>query len=104
MEFNIKNKSQQFSVECKWRTDFYKQGIEFAKPDQFKRYQKFENDRKMPVFIAIGVGGSGKNPDKLFIVPLNKFDDNFKSIEKLHKYDKKVNSNFYFDCETKQLR
>lgn len=104
LEFKLKQKSSQFSVECKWRKNLYKNGVEFAKREQFERYKDFQSDKKIPVFIAIGIGGKGLSPEQLFIVPLAEIDSNFIHINKLKNYEKKIDSNFFFDIETNELK
>lgn len=103
LEFKLKNETQEFSVECKWRSNFYMNGIEFSTVKQFKRYQEFERKRKIPVFIAIGLAGKGHSPEHLYILPLKSINSNFISSEKLKYYEKKVGSNFFFNLETKEL-
>lgn len=104
LEFNLNHKSSQLSVECKWRNNLYKNGVEFAKQEQFERYKRFQNNMKIPVFIAIGIGGKGRSPEKLFIVPLAEIDSNYIHINKLKNYEKKIHTNFYFDVEKNELK
>lgn len=52
LEFRIKQKISKLSVECKWRKSLYKGGVELAKKDQFERYKTFQEEMKIPVFIA----------------------------------------------------
>lgn len=104
LEFKLRQVSSQLSVECKWRKNLYKNGVEFAKQEQFERYKNFQSEMKIPVFIAIGIGGKGLSPEQLFIVPLAEIDSNFISINKLKNYDKKVNTNFLFDIEKNVLK
>jgi len=104
LEFKLKQKSTQLSVECKWRKNFYKNGVEFAKQEQFERYKNFQKNMDIPVFIAIGVGGKGLSPEQLFIVPLSEINSNFIHVNKLKNYEKKIDSNFFFDIETNELR
>lgn len=104
LEFKLRQKSSQLSVECKWRKNLYKNGVEFAKQEQFERYKNFQLDMEIPVFIAIGIGGKGQSPEQLFIVPISEIDSNFIHINKLKNYEKKINSNFFFDIETKELK
>ena len=104
LEFNLKQKTTKFSVECKWRQKLYKNGIEFAKKKQFERYKDFEKKQNHPVFIAIGIGGKAILPAQLYVVPLQEIDNNFIHIKELKKYEKKVNSDFFFDIETKELK
>lgn len=104
LEFKFKQEITEFSVECKWRHNLYKGGVELAKKEQLNRYKNFENNKKIPVFIAIGIGGKGKSPKQLFVVPLKKIDNNFIHIKELNKYEKKVGSEFFFDINTKELK
>lgn len=104
LEFRFKQKITKFSVECKWRQNLYKNGVEFAKKKQFDRYKNFEKKQNFPVFIAIGIGGEAILPEQLYIVPLQEINNNFIHIKELKKYEKKVNSNFFFDIETKELK
>ena len=104
LEFRLKQKTTKFSVECKWRQKLYKNGIEFAKRKQFERYKDFEKKQNYPVFIAIGIGGKAISPEQLYVVPLQKIDNNFIHIKELKKYEKKVNSDFFFDIKTKELK
>ena len=75
-----------------------------ATKKQFDRYKNFEKEQKYPVFIVIGIGGKAISPEQLYVVPLQEIDNNFILIRELKKYEKKVNGNFYFDIETKQLK
>lgn len=104
LEFKLNQKSSQLSVECKWRKNLYKNGVEFAKQEQFERYRNFQMEMEFPVFIAIGIGGKGQSPEHLYIVPLSEIDSNYIHINKLKNYEKKLNSNFFFDIETKELK
>jgi len=104
LEFNLKDESALFSVECKWRSLYYKKGIEFCSIDQLQRYKEYELEHKIPVFIAIGVGGKGTCPEDLFIVPVSKIRSNFLPIEKLREFEKDVKSNFFFSPKALELR
>ena len=47
---------EQFAVECKFRTTLNKRNqLEWSYPAQLKRYQEFAYQRKIPVFIIIGL-------------------------------------------------
>jgi len=60
---------KKFYVEAKYRSSFVGDKLEWAKDYQLKRYR--EIDRDTPVFIAIGLGGEPKHPDKLFLIPVS---------------------------------
>ena len=55
---------EKFAVECKFRTQLNRQGqLEWSYPTQLKRYQEFAYQRKIPVFIVVGLEIEVKNDD-----------------------------------------
>lgn len=105
LRFKLRNIERDFAIECKYRSNYYKNGIEWAKQNQLNNYRKFEQDYNIPVFIAVGVGGNADNPEHLFIIPLNKIEDTFLDKRFLQKY-KKINfqtNNFYFNSRNNKL-
>lgn len=104
LEFKLREKRSELSVECKWRKSYYKNGVEFAKKEQVERYKEFQKERNIPVFIAIGIGGKGTEPEQLYIIPLKEIENNFLSMNELKKYEKKIDMNFFFDSETNELK
>jgi uncharacterized RDD family membrane protein YckC/uncharacterized protein YutD len=69
---------ERFAVECKWRSSsFYsalknEKVIQVAQESQLSRYQKFSENKGIPVFIVLGVGGTPDNPLEVYCIPLNK--------------------------------
>ena len=64
--------SHCFAVECKWR-ERLTMNIEkdlFA-ADKLAIYQQFANERRIPVFVVLGVGGEPCQPELLYVIPLN---------------------------------
>lgn len=104
VEFNLKGKSDSFAVECKWRKELFKNGIEFTYPDQLERYRAFEREKKVPVFVAIGQGGLSSDPEHLYIVPLKKIKSTNLPLDFLSRYEKDKAKNFYFVPERGELR
>lgn len=104
LEFRLKGKTSEFAVECKWRSDFKRGGIEFATIDQYNRYIEFGRNRNVPVFIVIGVGGQPDNPRYFYVVPLSELKSNYIDSATLKKYGKWLDTNFFFDMETGVLR
>lgn len=103
IEFSYKKEVSTFSVECKWRKILNKGGIEFAKTDQLERYRAFEKKRRIPVFMAIGIGGESKAPEKLYIVPLQKVISNFINEDQLIQFEKDVKKNVFYDYKKRIL-
>ncbi len=104
MEFKLKGESALFAVECKWRKNERKNGFDFATEAQLERYRKFEAERGVPVFVAIGMGGDGGNPEQLFIIPLKRLKYNHITIDYLKKFEKQIDKKFFFDKEQGILR
>ena len=66
--FRDKETNKEFWVEAKYRENTYKGKIEWCKPFQLKRYQKL--GKKVNVIIAIGYSGRPRNPEKIYLIPL----------------------------------
>ncbi len=70
-----KKTEKRFAIECKFRTRAWTQdgvtGILWPK-EYGERYGKYGKENNIPVYIAFGLGGNPKNPNELFIVPLEK--------------------------------
>jgi len=92
-----------FAVECKWKTEFKKGKIGWAREYQIAKYLDFERKRAMPVFVAIGIGGTPSKPEKLFVTPLvNLKDYPIVCEDQLLEYKRKPTQRFFFD--TVQLK
>ncbi|MFV0365971.1 MAG: hypothetical protein ACK5JS_05625, partial [Mangrovibacterium sp.] len=79
-------------------------GVEFATKEQLKRYNDYRKSKQVPVFVAIGLGGTGEAPEQLFIVPLDELKDNFIHIDQLEVYRKQLDKNFFFNAEKRELK
>src|SRR5690606_25966234 len=72
LEFVYLGKWQQrFAIECKWREKFVDGKIEWANQKKISNYVAYEFQNCIPVFVAIGIGGSPDCPEKLFVTPLS---------------------------------
>jgi hypothetical protein len=92
-----------FAVECKWRRRFNNGSIDWATWDQISRYEEFQRKRAMPVFIAIGIGGTPSDPNRLFVTPLCNLTQHTHVYEhQLIQYNRKPAQKFFYD--TIQLR
>ncbi|MDI9868590.1 hypothetical protein [Flectobacillus roseus] len=106
LEFNFRDVTQTFAVECKYRSDYYRDGIEWCKPYQLENYRHYAQRFRMPVFVVIGVGYSPYEPDELYVIPLKALHQTFVSRSFLKHYQKYnfQESNFYFDPQSLSLR
>lgn len=99
MEYSKNGKKQIFAIECKWRKNKQNDGFEFAKEAQMERYRKFEKEKNIPVFVAIGMGGEGNNPEHLYIIPLKRLKYNFITLNYLEKFERNKNNEFSINSE-----
>lgn len=94
-----------FAVECKWRSHFVNGSIEWAKPEQIQIYNDFAKERKMPVFVVIGIAGKPSKPNAVYSVPLKDMQKPNVTEEELAKYKKEdVDKYFFYDLKTQQLK
>ena len=106
--FNLRSKQTNikhcFALECKWRNDFFRNGIEWARPYQIKNYREFATSHDLTVFVILGVGGSPLKPEYVFIIPLNQINSHFLSSSFLEKYCIKESfSEFFYDHKNRNL-
>lgn len=105
--FDFKSKSikQSFAIECKWRQNFYHNGIEWAKDYQVKNYQDYATKLNIPVFVVIGLGGTPDKPQEVFIVPLAKMNSSTITKTELTNYKKEnPETAFFWDYEKNVLQ
>ncbi len=92
------SRKYKFAVECKWREKFIDGKITWATERQICTYQIFESQCRMPVFIAIGVGGEASAPEKLFVTPLRNLERYTEVYEEnLIPYKRKPTNEFDLD-------
>ena len=102
-EFKLKEETKSFAVECKWRKNLFKNGIEFAKPDQLERYRKYEREKHISVYIAIGINGKASEPNNLYIIPLKNIKNTFVHANELKLYEKDRADHFFYNLKTEML-
>lgn len=98
--FRHKTTGQRFAVECKYRSKFFKGGIEWQKGQQGERYRVYGETHNIPVFVAIGIGGNPDNPARLFFCPLEKLGDvnhGFITENDLIKFERDPKKSFSID-------
>ena len=103
MELKIGSTTNQFSVECKWRKQAFQGKIEFSYKEQFARYKKYAKEKDIPVFIALGLGGTPSAPEKLYIIPLQEINTWELKISDLKAYKITTGKDFYYNTKTKTL-
>jgi hypothetical protein len=106
LRFKMKDIEKDFAVECKYRSDYYKNGVEWCSEQQLQNYKNFAIDKEIKVFVAIGMGGVATAPEELFIIPLTDLTSNFINKSFLGKYrkDNIKDSNLFYDYQSGRLK
>jgi len=74
---------QCVAIECKWRKALnHIAMMELFSPEQLTSYQEFAQERNLPVFIVLGIGGTPCEPDDTYIIPLEKASFEFTPSKK----------------------
>ncbi|MBQ7424107.1 MAG: hypothetical protein IJ549_03720 [Prevotella sp.] len=70
-DFVFDYQGKGFAVECKWREKLSSNLEKDLFPaDKIAIYQQFSNERNIPVYIVLGVGGEPSSPELLYNIPL----------------------------------
>lgn len=101
--FEVVNSKTPFAIECKWRSVFINEKIEWAKSYQFDNYRNYQKQKNIKVFVIIGVGGEPENPESIYVVPLSKINSIFLFKKELEKYRRTSDNNFYLNVEQMEL-
>lgn len=80
-DFVFEYDGKPFSVECKWRSHLPKDiEIELLPTERMASFQQFSTERRMPIYLLLGIGGLPNDPDYLYFTCLDKEV----SMESLH--------------------
>ena len=106
LRFKMKDIEKDFSVECKYKSNYYKSGVEWCSNQQLQNYKTFATDNGIAVFVAIGIGGVATAADDLFIIPLAEISDIFltKSFLRKYKKNKFKETNMFYDYKVGRLK
>lgn len=85
-DLRFRKEGKPFAIECKWRRDFFKDRIDWAGDFQIRNYNDFQREQKMPVFVALGVGGTPEAPENLYLVPLSRLKYSFATRDYLQPF------------------
>lgn len=82
-----KNKPwQTLAIECKWHEKITGKRVDVARKDQLVNYRQFQESKKIPVYIAIGIGNNGMFPEDIYIIPLDKVCTRYIDLEIVKDY------------------
>jgi hypothetical protein len=97
-EYKHKDFERVFAVECKYKSRAFP-SIHIM--DEYK-YQNYKNyHAKMPVYVALGIGGEPSNPEELYLIPFQYVRTDM-SYRELSKYKKRKHS-FWYEMDYDRL-
>lgn len=76
-DLRMSYKGKPFAVECKWRAKAIDGSIVWAKDYQIKTYRRYAFEQNVPVYVAIGIGGTANSPNNFYLVPLYRLTKEF---------------------------
>lgn len=100
-DFQLREFRRQFAVECKYRSN-PKNPVSVARPEQLTRYKAFSIDRKMQVYIALGIGGTPHNPKELYLVPLDDCKSEM-TYEELRNFSRSTKDIWFYKTDLDRL-
>jgi hypothetical protein len=103
LEFKLGNQIERFAVECKWRSTHLQGKVMFSSKKQVERYQNFGIQENLPVFIALGYGGTAAYPAELYVIPIEVAAEGILTFKELQPYRKDPNKRFFYDLRKKIL-
>lgn len=63
----------RFAIECKWRSKYYRHDeLHWGEWKHLHRYRKYAAENDVPVYLLIGIGGTGGEPGEVYLVPLER--------------------------------
>ena len=86
-----------FSVECKFRSKLYKNGLNWSNWSQLRRYKLYSSDNEIPLFVVIGLGGSPQYPDRMFCIPIDEIEYPSLYPSVFEKYERDPEKMFFCD-------
>ena len=86
----------KFAIECKWRRYYVENGIQWANDYQLRNYRKFQVQRKIHVYLIIGVGGNPSTPTDVYIIPLDCIKNTFLSRDQMEKFKRDIPEKRFF--------
>jgi hypothetical protein len=95
-----KNNKATIALECKWRSKFYNEQVQWSTDDQLERYLQYQKSKGTKVYVIIGIGGEPITPSEVYLVPLDKLKYPFVTKSYLEQYKHhNVNKNFYLEID-----
>lgn len=106
VEYQGEGDPVQFAVECKWRSRYYgTDELRWGEQRHLRRYQQYAEEKGLPVYLLIGVGGTGAAPREVYLVPLQEVPSSRLYFRELKGKDRVDHDGvFRYDGERRRLR
>jgi hypothetical protein len=106
VEYRNGREQARFAVECKWRSRYYgSDELRWGEQKHLRRYQRYAEENGIPVYLLIGVGGSGAEPLDVYLVPLEEVPSDrlyFRELKDKDRVDR--DGVFRYDVQRRRLR
>jgi hypothetical protein len=103
VEFREGGKKVIFAIECKYRSKTNNGFIELGQEYQIRNYKNFAFEKKIAVFITLGIGGKANNPEELYLIPLEKINNNHIHLDAIKYYKRFPGLMLYYDLKLERL-
>ncbi|RYG42155.1 MAG: hypothetical protein EOO01_23640 [Chitinophagaceae bacterium] len=105
LEFQFADtRKYRFSLKCVWHEDFRDDKVSWSDPDIIRRYLQYQELHAVPMYVAIGIGGTPPNPEKLFVTLLDKLSLQSEiNRAELSRYQRKPEHKFRYDVNRREL-
>ena len=97
--FRMHNFVRTFSVECKYRSRANKGLISLMNEEKYRIYEAFHKNN-MPVYIALGLGGTPRHPAQLYVIPFQDVRLEMSPRELRQYWDRRT---FFYDIDFDRL-
>ena len=77
---------QRFAIECKYRSRLIDGQVKWARPEQIEHYKYYEKTEKVPVYVAIGFGGTPDSPKSFYMARLRQMKKPSMTLQELERY------------------
>jgi hypothetical protein len=105
IEHMLKDQQNTFAIECKWRSNTNIEVFDWCTDEQLEHYKKYSEEKGLPVFVVIGLGGQPMTPAEVYVVPLRRMkyaDVKRQYLQAFKRED--VNRDFVYDGRIKFLK
>lgn len=104
IDIKSSSRTERIAIECKFHMGFVNGLLFVAKEEQLERYKQYQKNNHIPTFIAIGVGGSGANPESLYLVPVFALKYRYATMVYLEQFKLNPSKKLYYSLEDKSFR